>query len=123
MKTETVSGTMETAYTQKLATPIEFAGEYQAFENIAEVRSFGEYPSEKDIVGYVNNDRKVKAVAAARKAALEAAGIKAPELKDNVLMQLRQVYKVYIAKGKSPAEARELASAAIDEAWPEGVTE
>jgi hypothetical protein len=119
MKTEKVEGEMNTAYTKPLPSPIPFSGEFQAFENINEVRNAGEFPSEKQIVGFINNLRKQKAISAARTAALEAAGIMAPDLKTDVLLQLRQVYKVYIAKGKSHDEARALASAAIDEAWPD----
>src|SRR5947209_2934020 len=72
MKPETFSGTIETAFGNKLPAALPFTGKFDAYETPAEIREKGDWPSESDIVKMVNTDRKMSARAAATAAALEA---------------------------------------------------
>lgn len=117
MKTEKFKGTMENAYGKPLPTPIAFAGEYDAFENLQEVKDKNEYPKDEEIVDFANNRRKAAARQKQMQAALDAAGIEKPTLDNDPQLQLKTVYKALIAAGKSEAEARNIASATLGVAW------
>lgn len=113
----TFTAKADTAYGKKLEMPIEFEVTYDAYADYAEVEAARDLFTNEEVVEERNTQRKQKALAAARQAALDAAGIVKPTLENDVLLQLQTVYKVYIAKGKSHEEARALASAAIGEDW------
>jgi hypothetical protein len=72
MKTETFSGTIENAYGNKLPESVPFSGSFDSYENPAEVKSAGDWPSESDIVEMVNAKRKATERAKATQKALDA---------------------------------------------------
>lgn len=117
MKTITFDATATTAYGKTLDTPVTFSVTFDAYENYPEVERAHDLFTNEEVVDARNSERKQKALAAARSAALDAAGIQKPTLENDNQLQLQTVYKVYIAKGKSHEEARALASAAIGEEW------
>jgi len=119
MKTVEFTATTETAYGKPLTTPIGYSGKFQAFEGIQEVRDVGEMPSDDELVTYANNKRKAAARQKSLTAALEAAGYEKPTLESDSQLQLRTLYKVYVAAKKSPEEARALASQTLGVEWAE----
>jgi len=120
MKTVKFEGVMENAYGKALPEPIKYEGSFEAFQTIDEVNEKHEYPTEKEIVDGVNVKRKAAARQKQMQAALDAAGIEKPTLEKDVLLQLKTIYKVYIAAGKSEDEARKLAASGLGVEWPEG---
>ena len=112
MKTKEVSGTMENAYGEKLATKIDYKGLAEVYETPAEVKEKGDWPKDSDIVGFVND----RIIASKRqefmKAALDAAGIKKPTLEDPKV-QFSQIVKALQAAGKDEATAKQLANASL----------
>jgi hypothetical protein len=120
MKTVKFDGTIESAYGNPVSPALSFAGEYQAFENIDEVRQKNEVPSDDEVVTFCNNKRKANARQKSMTAALEAAGIEKPTLETDALLRLKTLYKVFIASGKSEQEARDLATSTIGVEWPAG---
>ena len=108
MKTESFKGTIATAYNQTLSTPIAFEGTFEAFENIGEVREKNEYPSDEDVVNFVNARNKANARQKAMTAALDAAGIVKPTLENDADLRFKTMVKTLVAGGKSQAEAEAL---------------
>ena len=112
MVKETFKGTIESAYGETLATALNFEGEFDAFETIDEVKTANDFPSNDEILKFVNDKRKASKRQAAMTATLEAAGIAKPTL-ENPKVQYAQMVKVLIANGKTEAKAKEIASAAL----------
>lgn len=81
MKSETFSGTVESAYGKQLPSPVKFSGTFDAYENIGEIKSANDYPSDEDVLNFVNAKRKASARATATTEALSAAGIAKPDPK------------------------------------------
>lgn len=119
MKAETFKGTIESAYGKPVSPALKFEGEYQAFETVPELREKNEYPSDEELVAFVNNKRKANARQKSMQAALDAAGYEKPTLETDAQLQLRTLYKVFIAAGKPEAEARALASSTLGVEWAE----
>jgi len=118
MVTKTFKSTALAAYKKKLDTPLKYGGDYQAFENIGEVRAQNSYPSDKDVVKFLNAKAKAKARAAAMTAALEAIGIVKPTLENDDQMKLREFVKVLLSSKKYTEEdARTLAATTLGIAW------
>lgn len=117
MKTVEFNATTETAYGKPLTSPIPYSGKYQAFENVDEVRNVGEMPSDDELVTYANNKRKAAARSKSLTQALADAGFEKPTLESDTQLQLRTLYKVFIAAKKSPEEARALASNTLGIEW------
>lgn len=74
MKTEIVGGEIE-AYQGKsdwpgVTFPIKYAGEVEIFENVAELRAAGAFPSDADVLDMVNSKRKATAKAGAYQKAI-----------------------------------------------------
>jgi len=109
MKTETFKGTVAQAYGQTLPTAIAFEGTYGAFENISEVREKNEYPTDDEIVSFVNARNKANARQKAMTAALDAAGVVKPTLENDKDFAIRNMVKILVAQGKSQSEAEQLA--------------
>lgn len=80
MKTEKFSGSVASAYGETLKTPVKFDGSFEAYENPQEVRTGGDWPTDNDIVDYVNAKRKASARAKATENALTLAGYEKPDL-------------------------------------------
>ena len=79
MKTEKFTGTLENAYGKQLTTEVKYAGEFEAFESIDEVKTKGEFPKDSEILSFVNTKRKNNERQKAMTAALTAAGIEKPD--------------------------------------------
>lgn len=123
MKTETFSGKMDNVYGNAVSfykktvdgkplTSIPFKGEFSAYESLSEVPE-DEKPSEEDIVDYVNNKRKANARQKSMQAAIDAYGIVKPTLAESEELQLKEMIKIFVAKGKTPEVAEQLAKAAL----------
>jgi hypothetical protein len=119
MKTETFKGTIESAYGKPVSPILKFEGEYQAFETVDELKEKNEFPKDEDIVDFVNNRRKANARQKAMQAQLDNAGYEKPTLDTDPQLQLKTLYKVFIAAGKSDAEARAIASSTLGVEWSE----
>ncbi len=110
-ETTEVSGTIENAFGKRLATPVEYKGEFQkilSFEAIPD----DEKLSNKDILGVVNEARKANARQKAMAEALDTAGIKKPVVgpsAEGLLEACRVMVKTLVATGKSEKDATELA--------------
>jgi hypothetical protein len=117
MKTMEFTATTETAYGTTLTSPIPYNGKYQAFESKQEMIDVGEFPSDEELVTYANNKRKAAARQKALTEALTKAGFEKPTLESDTQLQLRTLYKVYIAAKKSHDEARMLASSTLGVEW------
>ncbi|MGV1006918.1 MAG: hypothetical protein ACOYEV_19630 [Candidatus Nanopelagicales bacterium] len=109
MKSETYKGTISQAYGQTLSKSIEFNGSYDAFENIEEVKAKNEFPSDDEIVSFVNARNKANARQKSMTAALDAAGIQKPTLENDADLRLKTMVKTLVASGKSQEEAESLA--------------
>lgn len=91
MKAEKFSGSVSSAYGEELASPVKFSGEFQAYENAGEVRTANDWPSDEDVVTYVNAKRKAAARAKSTTDALELAGISKPDPNDPVQRRKRMI--------------------------------
>ena len=85
MKNETFKGSVGVAYGEKLPKPIDFTYTVETFENYAELESAKEIPSNQDIVGFVNDTRKINERAKAMTEALKAAGYNKPDPNDPIV--------------------------------------
>lgn len=112
MKTETFEGTIESAYGNTLATPVKYSGSFEAYENIAEVRSAKDEPSDDEVTAFVNNKRKANARQKAMQTSLDNAGIKKPTL-DDPQVQLKEMIKILVTAGRSATEAQQIAEATL----------
>jgi len=108
---ETFSGVVENAYGEKLSTPVKFAGSFDAFKNVAGVREKNEYPSDDEIVSFVNNKRKANARQKSMTEALEAAGISKPDPNDPKVVLARMIRDV--EKLDIPQEQKDMMKAVL----------
>jgi hypothetical protein len=117
VKTETFQGVIESAYGKPVSEygkqPIAFNGSFEAYEKHEEIHP-SELPNNDDVLSWVNNKRKASKRQSAMTAALDAAGIVKPTLATDPGLQLKQMVEVYVARGKSPEVALELAKAALE---------
>lgn len=113
MKTERFSGTIESAYGKPVSPAIKFDGTFDAYESVEEIRSKNDYPSDDEIVAFKNNQRKANSRQKAMQAALDAAGYEKPTLENDRQLQVRTLVKVFLAAGKSEAEAIALAESTL----------
>ncbi len=79
MKTEKFDGTVASAYGETLTKPVSFSGSFDAYETVDEIRAANDWPSDDDVIGFVNAKRKAAKRAAATTEALQAAGIEKPD--------------------------------------------
>lgn len=113
MKNERFSGTIESAYGKPVSPALKFDGTYDAYESVEEIKSKNDYPSDDEIVAFKNNQRKANARQKAMQAALDAAGYEKPTLENDRALQVRTLVKVFLAAGKSEAEATALAESTL----------
>lgn len=119
MKTLTFTAIAETAYGKSIE-PIKYEGSFVSFEDIAEVRTANEYPSDAEVVKFVNAQRKANSRQKALNTALDAAGIIKPNLENDEQLRLKEMFKVLKADGKkSDEEARSIASTVLGIQWAE----
>ena len=112
MKTETLSGTIETAYGKPLKTPVKYSGEVNLYETADEVRTANDWPSNDEVINFVNQNRKANERQKLMKAALDAAGIQKPTL-EQPEEQFKQMVKILTAAGKEEATAKQIANATL----------
>jgi hypothetical protein len=96
MKTEKFSGSVSSAYGEPIALQdgskeVKFNGSFQAYETADEIRAANDWPSDSDVVSYVNAKRKASARAKATESALEAVGISKPDLSDPTYRRKRMI--------------------------------
>jgi hypothetical protein len=113
MKTEKFAGTIENAYGKAVTPALRFEGEFSAFETIEELREKNEYPSDDEVIALVNNKRKANARQKSMQSALDAAGYEKPTLENDRQLQVKTLVKVFLAAGKSEAEAIKLAESTL----------
>lgn len=100
MKTETFSGTIETAYGNSVSPAVKFSGSFEAFETEVEAIEKNEGLTEEERLTVINNKRKASARATASTKALEAAGIYKPDpnspdvLKNSMIATYMKLQKV-----------------------------
>lgn len=113
MKTEKFSGSIENAYGKPLPSPVNFEGNYEAYESIDEIRSANDFPSNDDVVDFVNNKRKASARQKAMQSALDAAGYEKPTLETDEDLQVATIVKALLArrdKDGKPVHTKESAT-------------
>jgi hypothetical protein len=119
MKNETFTGTIENFYGKPVSPALTYEATVEKFETIDEVKSKNEYPSDSEIVDFINAKRKANARQKAMQVAADGAGLVKPTLENDGQLRLKSMYKILIASGKSESEARELASTVVGETWAE----
>lgn len=112
MKTETFSGTIESAYGSTLPSAVKFNGDFQAYETYEEAQSAQDLPSRDEQLALINNKRKANARQKSMQAALDAAGISKPTLEDPQV-QLKTIIKALVASGKDEATATQIAEVTL----------
>lgn len=112
MKNEKLAGTIENAYGKALKTPVRYEGPVSLYETPDEVRTANDWPSNDEIVSYVNANRKANERQKLMKSALDAAGIQKPTLEDPS-EQFKQMVKILTTAGKDEATARNIAKATL----------
>jgi hypothetical protein len=127
MKTETLKGTIESAFGVKLPSALEYNGSFESYENVGEVRSANDMPSDDEVVSFRNTQRRNNKRQALMTDALETASKKflaeggdkdknpyvKPTLETSPDLRFKVIYDALIAAGKSEQEATETAKAAL----------
>lgn len=110
-KTMPKTATVNTAYGQTLAEPIQFSYSYEELVK-GDTIPADETPDESDLRAFVNQKRNAAARSKAQNEALSAAGIQKPTLED-ADVRLKTMVKVLIAAGNSPEQAETIAKGAL----------
>lgn len=113
MKTETFEATATSGRGQNFASPLSYSGEYQVYDNPEEIREKNDWPSDDDILQYVNTQRKLAARNKALNAALDAAGIAKQTIENSENLRLSGMVKILVASGMGQDEATEVAKATL----------
>src|SRR5262249_6554957 len=127
MKTETLSGVIESAFGAKLPEPVKYSGSFDAYEKVDEVKSANDMPSDDEVVSFRNTQKRNNkrqqlmsdALESAAKAFTAANGDKVtnpyvkPTLESSADLRYKTIYDALIAAGKSPEEAKNTAEAAL----------
>ena len=98
MQTEKFEGTIEQAYGKAVSPAVNFEGDYTKYENIDEIRTANDFPSNDDVVNFVNAKRKANARQKAMQAALDAAGYEKPTLENDEDLQVKTIVKALLAR-------------------------
>ncbi len=113
MKTEKLTGTIESAYGKKLDKPVNYEGTFEAYENVGEVRSANDMPSDDEVVSFRNTQKRNNTRQRLMQEALDKAGIVKPTLENSEELRYKNIYDALIAAGKSVTEAESIAKAAL----------
>jgi len=113
MITKQISGDIGTAYGKAVEPALRYEGVVELFETVEEAKAKNAWPSDKEILKSVNAGATQDATSAARKAALDAAGIKAPTAEDPEVA-FKVLVKTLIAQGKTQDKAEQLAKAMLE---------
>lgn len=111
MKQDTFKGTVESAYGEKLATPVAFSGTYEAFATYEELQTANELPSNDEVLSFVNAKRKNNARQKSMTEALEAAGISKPDPNDPLVVKANMLKN--IDKLDLPQEQKDMMKAVL----------
>jgi hypothetical protein len=112
MKVDTIKGTIETAYGSTLKEPVKYEGQVDLYETVEEIKAANDWPSNDEIVSFVNRNRVANQRAKLMKAALDAAGIQKPTLEDP-MEQFKQMVKILVTAGKDETTARTIANTTL----------
>lgn len=106
---------------------LKFAGETEAYDNIAEVRAANDYPKDDEVVKFRNTQRKANERQRAMLATVTAAGLVQPTAENDPQLRLRKMRDLFLSnipadvRESNPTaaeqQAREQASAALGIAW------
>ena len=113
MKSESFESTAATAYGTKLPVALKFAVTVSYYETYAEMVTANDTLSEKEQLDTRNAERKAAAVARARNAAFDTAGIIKPTIENDEQLRIREMIKVIMAAKKTFEEARATAEAVL----------
>lgn len=117
MKTVTFEGTT-TNWDNKVIDPaVPYSGQFTAYETIEEVRAANDYPSDKEVIKFRNDQRKANERQKTINTFMANAGYEKSTLENDPQMRLKQLYKVFIADKKSHDEARALAAQILNLKW------
>ena len=120
MKKMQFTATADRAYGKKLDASVDYAGEYDAYENPNEVRTAGAWPNDAKIVKWTNAESKTRARQAALALALDAAGIVKPTNENDPQLRLKNMFDVLMSsKLYTEDAARELAAKTLNLEWSE----
>lgn len=107
-----------TAWGEKLDKPVTYQYSWTAFENMSELRAANAYPSDDDVVKFVNAARQTSERQKAWAATMDALGKVKPTAENNEQVRLRDMYKVLMtSKRYSESQARELAASTLGIEW------
>lgn len=95
-----------------LVKSVDFSGPYEHILKFSAIPA-QERLTEEDQLKVVNEARKANARQKYMGAALDAAGIKKPELKTDRTLQVKMLLKVYMASGKTEDEAMAIINASL----------
>lgn len=104
MVTQVVKGEVSNAfgkpvsYYKKDVNSIPFEGEFEVYQDAAEVRTRGEWPNDATIVDFLNAQLKANARAKFTAEALEKAGIEKPKADDPQVIHANMVKQLMLAK-------------------------
>jgi len=130
MHTETVSGTISKAFGNDINPSLAFKTTYEAYgpdkqnytsadweSAIAEIKAANEFPSNQEIVDFVNNKAKANARQKEMQVVLDAAGYKKPVVDDSaagIIVAAKQMYKTLLATKRSPEVAATIVATTFD---------
>ncbi len=137
LKTKEVKGVAKRAYGKawnllkyldgfnplKKGTKLPFVAKYVAYENRAEVEAVNKWPTDEQIVKWVNRDSRSTARNKAQTAVFDAAGIIKPTVANDDLKKLQGMYKILIASDFSHEDARAECSRVLKLEWPDNDTD
>lgn len=118
MKTESFTGTVESAYGKVLPSKVSFSGTFEKVENVNEIPD-DEKLGPADILDVVNAKRKAAARAKATLEALQAAGIEKPDpnspdvIRANMVKSLMKLHNISEDVAKQILAAAEQAGNAV----------
>lgn len=126
MKTETVSGTVASAFGRPLSTynksltTLKFSGPYEIFETPDEVRKAEKWPTDEDIVKMLNAEQKATARTKYTNEKIKEAGIEKPAADDPVVVHAGMVKQLMLGK-KTREQAVQMAT--LNLGWDENGVE
>ena len=105
---------------------LNYSGESKVFANIEEIRAAGEYPNEDKIVKFVNAAKKAAAKQKAMAAAVAAAGLVEPTAENDPQIRLQRAFETFMSNFPTEearkdeaniAMGRDMASKFLGIAW------
>ena len=113
MKKETFEAKAESGRGVKFDTPLQYSGEFEVYETPDEIRQRNDWPSDEDVLNFVNTQRKLAARNKALNQALDDAGIQKQTINNSEQLRLSGMVKILTASGMSQEEATDVAKATL----------